>query len=276
MLSTPRARAKLGLGLVAGLVYVFLYLPLIIVIIYAFNSAEIFSWPPSNFSLHWFQILWGDTEPRDAFFNSLRVALAATVIAILLGTPAAFALQRFRFFGKEALNFAIALPILLPGIITGVAMLSWFNQLSLWGFPTALSLVTVMIGHATFCVVLVFNNVLARLRRTTRSLEEASMDLGADGWQTFWHVTLPGIRGAIIAGALLAFTLSFDEIIVTFFLIGPTNTLPLWILGKIRLGFDLPEINAVACVILSISIPMVLLAQYLTREPRTVTRLKKA
>jgi putative spermidine/putrescine transport system permease protein len=276
MVSTARSRAKLGLGIVAGLVYGFLYLPLIIVVIYAFNSAEIMSWPPSHFSLHWFQLLWNDSEPRDAFYNSIRVALAATVIAVLLGTPAAFALQRFRFFGKSTLNFAIALPILLPGIITGVAMLSWFNQLSLWGFPTALSLVTVTIGHATFCIVLVFNNVLARLRRTTLSLEEASMDLGADGWQTFWRVTLPNIRGAIIAGALLAFTLSFDEIIVTFFLIGPTNTLPLWILGKIRLGFDLPEINAAACVILSISIPIVLLAQYLTREPRTTRIMEKA
>jgi putative spermidine/putrescine transport system permease protein len=276
MLSTARGRARFGLGLVACLVYGFLYLPLVVVVIYAFNSAQIFGWPPAHFSLHWFQLLWNDSEPRDAFYNSIRVALAATTIAVLLGTPAAFALQRFRFFGKEALNFAVALPILLPGIITGVAMLSWFNQLSLWGLPTTLSLITVTVGHATFCMVLVFNNVLARLRRTTRSLEEASMDLGADGWQTFWRITLPSIRGAIVAGALLAFTLSFDEIIVTFFLIGPTNTLPLWILGKIRLGFDLPEINAVACVILSISIPLVLLAQYLTREPKSITKPGRA
>jgi putative spermidine/putrescine transport system permease protein len=277
-----RTRARLILGAFAALVYGFLYLPLVVVVVYAFNRAEIMSWPLTGFSFHWFQVLWNDPDPRTAFVNSVKVAVSATVIAVLLGTPAAFALHRFRFFGREALNFAIALPILMPGIITGVAMLTWFNQLSTWPLPLGLSayfglsLITVTLGHATFCIVLVFNNVLARLRRTTRTLEEASMDLGADGWQTFWYVTLPSIRGAIVAGALLAFTLSFDEIIVTFFLIGPDNTLPFWILGKIRLGFGLPEINAVACVILMISIPIVLLAQYLTREQRTALTVRKA
>jgi putative spermidine/putrescine transport system permease protein len=197
-------------------------------------------------------------------------------VAVLLGTAAAFALQRYRFFGRETLNFAITLPILLPGIVTGVAMTSWFTQLTTWSLPFGLSLVTVAIGHATFCIVLVFNNVLARLRRTTRSLEEASMDLGADGWQTFWYVTLPSIRGAIIAGALLAFTLSFDEIIVTFFLIGAQNTLPLWILSHIRQGINFPEIDAVAVVVISISVPIVLLAQYLTREPTVARAAPKA
>lgn len=265
-LRTHRARAKLLLGSAASLVYVFLYLPLLVVIIYAFNSAAITTWPPSQPSLHWFQVLWNDPDPRDAFVNSVKVAAAATVIAILLGTAAAFALQRFRFPGREALNFAITLPILLPGIVTGFAMTTWFSQLIQWGTLNGLSLLTVTIGHATFCIVLVFNNVLARLRRTTRSLEEASMDLGADGWQTFWRVTLPSIRGAVIAGALLAFTLSFDEIVVTFFLIGPENTLPLWILSHIRQGLNFPEIDAVAVVVIGISIPIVLLAQFLTRE----------
>lgn len=265
--TTRAGRAKLGLGAISALVYGFLYLPLVIVIIYAFNSATITSWPPSQPSLHWFQVLWNDPDPRDALMNSLKVALTATVIAVLLGTAAAFAIHRFRFFGKEALNFAITLPILLPGIITGIAMLTWFTKLIEWGLLDTLSLVTVTIGHATFCIVLVFNNVLARLRRTTRSLEEASMDLGADGWQTFWRVTLPSIRGAIIAGALLAFTLSFDEIIVTFFLIGAQNTLPLWILSHIRQGLNFPEIDAVAVVVIGISVPIVLVAQYLTRDP---------
>ncbi|HEX6506925.1 MAG TPA: ABC transporter permease [Chloroflexota bacterium] len=259
--------ARYALGGVAALVYAFLYLPLIIVIIYAFNSATITSWPPGHPSLHWFDVLWNDPDPRDAVVNSLKVAVTATVLAILLGTPAAFAIQRFRFPGKEGLGFVITLPILLPGIITGIAMLTWFTQLIQWGVLSGLSLLTVTIGHATFCIVLVFNNVLARLRRTTRSLEEASMDLGADGWQTFWRVTLPSIRGAIIAGGLLAFTLSFDEIIVTFFLIGAQNTLPLWILSHIRQDINFPEIDAAAVVIIGVSIPIVLLAQHLVREP---------
>jgi putative spermidine/putrescine transport system permease protein len=267
-LRIPHGRARLALGAVSALVYAFLYLPLIIVIIYAFNSATITSWPPSSPSLHWFNLLWNDPDPRDAFVNSIKVAIAAVILAVLLGTAAAFALHRYRFFGREALNFGITLPILLPGIITGFAMVSWFAQLIQWGYLDTLSLVTVTIGHATFCIVLVFNNVIARLRRTTRTLEEASMDLGADGWQTFWRVTLPSIRGAIIAGALLAFTLSFDEIIVTFFLIGPQNTLPLWILSHIRQGINFPEIDAAAVVVIAISLPIVLLAQFLTREPR--------
>jgi len=258
--------SRVALGAVAALVYAFLYLPLIVVIIYAFNSATITSWPPGQPSLHWFNVLWNDPDPRDAIANSLKVAVTATLLAVLLGTPAAFALQRFRFFGRESLGFVITLPILLPGIITGIAMLTWFTQLIQWGVLPGLSLLTVTIGHATFCIVLVFNNVLARLRRTTRSLEEASMDLGADGWQTFWKVTLPSIRGALIAGALLAFTLSFDEIIVTFFLIGAQNTLPLWILGHIRQDTNFPEIDAAAVVIIAVSIPIVLLAQFLTRE----------
>ena len=268
-----RSRARLGLGIFAALVYAFLYLPVVLVFVYAFNSATITSWPPSTPSFHWFRVLFADPDPKDAFVNSLEVAVAATVIAVVLGTAAGFAVQRFRFPGREVLNFGITLPILLPGIITGVAMTTWFSQLIQWGILSQLSLLTVTIGHATFCIVLVFNNVLARLRRTTRSLEEASMDLGADGWQTFWRVTLPSIRGAVIAGALLAFTLSFDEIIVTFFLIGAQNTLPLWILGHIRLGQNFPEIDAAAVCVILISVPIVLLSQYFTREPEMALAL---
>ena len=252
--------SKLALGATAALVYAFLYLPLIVLILYAFNSENINSWPPAGLSLRWFGVLAQDLEPRAAFVNSLLVALVATLVAVLLGTAAAFALDRFRFLGRDALSFAITLPILLPGIVTGIAMVSFFSAAGV-----SLSLGTVVAGHATFCIVLVMNNVLARLRRTTRSLEEASMDLGADPWMTFWRVTLPNIRSAIIAGALLAFTLSFDEIVVTFFLIGPQNTLPLWILGRIRLGQDFPEINAAAVVVIAISVPVVLIAQWLMR-----------
>lgn len=276
LLATSAGRSRLALGSVSALVYGFLYLPLVVVVIYAFNSATITTWPPSQPSFQWFQLLWNDPDPRAAFINSIKVALAATVLAVLLGTAAAFALHRLRFPGKEGLNFGITLPILLPGIITGIAMATWFNQLIQWNILSGFSLVTVTVGHATFCIVLVFNNVLARLRRTTRSLEEASMDLGADGWQTFWRVTLPTLRGAIIAGALLAFTLSFDEIIVTFFLIGAENTLPLWILSHIRQGLNFPEIDAAAVVIISISIPIVLIAQYLTREPKVAAEVPKA
>jgi putative spermidine/putrescine transport system permease protein len=272
-LHSARSRAKWSLGVVAALVYGFLYLPLILIFVYAFNSATITSWPPSSPSLHWFRVLFNDPDPKSAFVNSLEVAAASVVISVLLGTAAAFAVHRFRFPGREAFNFSITLPILLPGIITGVAMTTWFSQLIQWGVLSELSLVTVTIGHATFCIVLVFNNVLARLRRTTRSLEEASMDLGADGWQTFWLVTLPSIRGAVVAGALLAFTLSFDEVVVTFFLIGAQNTLPLWILGHIRLGQNFPEIDAAAVCVIVISAPLVLLSQYFTREPRTVAEV---
>ncbi|HZU13978.1 MAG TPA: ABC transporter permease [Chloroflexota bacterium] len=269
-------RVRLSLGTAALLVYAFLYLPLLIIFIYAFNSDTITSWPPQQPSLQWFHVLFSDPDPWTALENSVQVAVEATIVAVFLGTAAAFALQRFRFLGREALNFGITLPILLPGIITGVAMTTWFTQLTQWGLPFELSLVTVAIGHATFCIVLVMNNVLARLRRTSRSLEEASMDLGADGWQTFWYVTLPSIRGAIIAGALLAFTLSLDEVIVTFFLIGAQNTLPLWILSHIRQGINFPEIDAIAVVVVSISIPIVLIAQYLAREPAAQRAVPKA
>jgi putative spermidine/putrescine transport system permease protein len=248
------------LGAAAALVYGFLYLPLIVLILYAFNRENVNSWPLAGLSLRWFGVLAQDLEPRTAFVNSLLVALSATVAAVLLGTAAAFALDRFRFPGRGAISFAITLPILLPGIITGIAMVSLFSTVNV-----SLSLATVAVGHTTFCIVLVMNNVLARLRRTPRSLEEASMDLGADQWMTFWQVTLPSIRSAIVAGALLAFTLSFDEIVVTFFLIGPQNTLPLWILGRIRLGQDFPEVNAAAVVVIAISMPVVLFAQWLVR-----------
>jgi len=179
-----------------------------------------------------------------------------------LGTALAFAFARFRFPGREPVNFAVTLPIILPGVITGVALASFFLFTG-----TDLSMRTVIVGHTTFCIVLVFNNVLARLRRVSPSLEEASRDLGAAGWQTFLFVTLPTIRTALVAGALLAFALSFDEIAVTFFLAGSdTTTLPLWILGALRRTRDVPEVNAVATVVLAISLPMIAAAAYLMRD----------
>ena len=198
----------------------------------------------------------------------MRIALFSTAFALLLGTSMAFAFARYRFFGREALNFAVTLPIILPGVITGVALASFFLFAK-----NDLSIRTVIIGHTTFCIVLVFNNVLARLRRLSPSLEEASRDLGASGWQTFRYVTFPSIRTALVAGALLSLALSFDEIAVTFFLAGSdTTTLPLWILGAFRNRQALPEVNAVATVILLVSLPMIAIAAYLMRDEGSAPR----
>jgi putative spermidine/putrescine transport system permease protein len=259
--SVSRAE-RWGFGAVAFLVFLFLYLPLVLIVLYAFNETTINSWPFPGFSTRWFEKLADDPAPRDAAWLSVKVATLATVCALLLGTSMAFAFARFRFFGREAVNFAVTLPIILPGVITGVALASFFLFTG-----TDLSFRTVVIGHTTFCIVLVFNNVLARLRRVAPSLEEASRDLGASGFQTFRYVTLPSIRTALVAGALLSFALSFDEIAVTFFLAGADNTtLPLWILGAFRNSQSLPEVNAVAAVILVVSLPMIATAAWLMRD----------
>jgi putative spermidine/putrescine transport system permease protein len=198
---------------------------------------------------------------RDALWLSLRAAAIATAIAMLLGSLAAFAVHRFRFFGREVVSLVILLPLALPGIITGMALNSFFAFQEI-----SLSFTTIVVGHATFCIVTVYNNVLARLRRSQASLIEASMDLGADGWQTFRHVTLPVIATALVAGGLLAFALSFDEVIVTTFTAGAQNTLPLWIFGSIRLGQNLPQVNVVVLFVIVITIVPVTLAQRLTRD----------
>jgi putative spermidine/putrescine transport system permease protein len=250
-------------------VLAFLYVPLVLIVLYAFNKTNINSWPFPGFSTQWFDKLLHDPVPKDAAWLSVRIALASTALALLLGTSMAFAFARYRFFGRELVNFAVTLPIILPGVITGVALASFFLFTK-----TDLSMRTVIIGHTTFCIVLVFNNVLARLRRLSPSMEEAARDLGASGWQTFWHVTFPSIRTALIAGALLAFALSFDEIAVTFFLAGSgTTTLPLWILGAFRNAQALPEVNAAATVILLISLPMIATAAYLMRDEGAASRV---
>jgi putative spermidine/putrescine transport system permease protein len=180
---------------------------------------------------------------------------------------AAVAVSRFRFFGREAFSFLLVLPIALPGVITGIALSSFYT---FWGLP--FSLWTIVIGHATFCVVIVYNNVLARLRRTSPSLVEASMDLGADGWQTFRFITFPVLSTALVSGALLAFALSFDEVIVTLFTAGAQNTLPIWILGKIRLGQQLPEVNAVVFVVIVLTVIPVIVSQRLTQDSGLLRR----
>jgi len=185
----------------------------------------------------------------------------ATSIALLLGSAAAFAVHRFQFFGKETVSFFVVLPIALPGIITGMALNSFFV---FWGI--GLSFWTIVIGHATFCIVIVYNNVIARLRRIAPSIVEASYDLGADGFQTFRYIVLPNLGTALLAGGMLAFALSFDEVIVTTFTAGAQNTLPLWIFGAIRLGQRLPEVNVVVLVIMAATFVPVVLAYRLTSQ----------
>jgi putative spermidine/putrescine transport system permease protein len=258
---------RAGLALWALAVVLFLWLPLGIILVYAFNTSNIQSWPIPGFTLRWFRVAWNDQEARDALLLSLKAAFAATGIALVLGTMAAVAISRFRFFGRETFSFLLVLPIALPGVITGIALSSFYT---FWGVQ--FSLWTIVIGHATFCVVIVYNNVLARLRRTSPSLIEASMDLGADGWQTFRFVTFPVLSTALISGALLAFALSFDEVIVTLFTAGAQNTLPIWILGKIRLGQQLPEVNAVVFFVILLTVIPVVISQRLTQESGLLRR----
>jgi putative spermidine/putrescine transport system permease protein len=258
---------RTALAVWAAAVVFFLWFPLVLICLYAFNSSNIQSWPIAGFTLHWFSVAWHDAEARTALWLSLEAALLATGVALVLGTMAAFAVSRFRFFGRDVVSFVVVLPIALPGVITGIALASFFSfnaiTFSLW---------TIVVGHATFCIVVVYNNVVARLRRTQTSLMEASMDLGADGWQTFRFVTFPVVSTALIGGALLAFALSFDEVIVTTFTAGAQNTLPLWIFGNIRLGQQLPEVNAVVFVIIAATVLPVTIAQRLTSDTGILRR----
>jgi len=258
---------RIGLAVWAGLVVAFLWLPLALIMVYAFNRSNVQSWPIPGFTTHWFSVAWHSQEVRNAVWLSVRCALLATGTAILLGSGAAFAIARFRFFGRESVSFLLVLPIALPGIITGMALNAFFTfnhiNLSLW---------TIVIGHATFCIVIVYNNVLARLRRSSPSLLEASADLGADGWQTFRFVVWPVLSTALVAGGLLAFALSFDEVVVTFFTAGAQNTLPLLILGYIRLGQQLPIVNAIAFAMIVLTVIPVALAQRLMRDTGVLRR----
>ena len=246
---------RVALRIWVGLVLAFLFVPIVLIVLYAFNFSNIESWPISHFSLRWFSVAWHDPQVRGAFLLSVRVGLIATVLALLLGSAVAYALHKFTFFGRGAISFLLVLPIALPGIITGIALNSFFTFAGI-RFGT----LTIVIGHTTFCIVVVFNNLIARLRRMPGSLTEASMDLGARGWQTLRLVTLPMAATAIVSGALLAFGLSFDEVIVTVFTAGAQNTLPLWIFGALRQGQQLPEVNAVVSIVILLTIIPVVLA----------------
>jgi putative spermidine/putrescine transport system permease protein len=262
--------ARMSLSAWAVLVVLFLWLPLVLICLYAFNSSNIQSWPIAGFSTKWFSAAWHDQEARDALVLSLKAAGLATAVALVLGTAAATAVSRFRFFGRDAITFLLVLPIALPGVVTGIALNSFFSNNPVFNLTP--SLWTIVIGHATFCIVVVYNNVVARLRRTQTSLTEASMDLGADGWQTFRFVTLPSVSTALVAGALLAFALSFDEVIVTTFTAGAQNTLPIWILGNLRLGQQLPQVNVVVFFVIVMTVIPVTIAQRLTRDTGILRR----
>jgi putative spermidine/putrescine transport system permease protein len=249
------------------LTLVFLYVPLAIVVLYAFNDSIGQAWPIEDFTTKWFGVAWRDQQVREALGNSLKVATTATLFALLLGSLAAFAVHRFRFFGRTSVSFLLVLPIALPGIVTAIALNTSINN---FGIP--FGLLTIVIGHGTFCIVVVFNNVLARLRRTPTSLVEASMDLGADGWQTFRYVTFPAIRTALVAGALLAFALSFDEIVVTNFTAGSTPTIPKFIYNNLRLPRNRPIVNVVALAVVVIMLIPVYIAQRMAGGGDLTTR----
>jgi putative spermidine/putrescine transport system permease protein len=250
--------ARIGLRLATAVGLLFLYLPIAVIVLYAFSESRALAWPIRGFSLEWWAEAFGDPSARRALVTSVQAALGATAVALILGSLAALAVQRYRFFGRETISFAVILPIALPGIVTGMALNSSFRLLGI-----DLSLFTIVVGHATFCVVIVYNNVIARLRRTSRSLEEASMDLGADTWQTFRYVTFPVVRSALLAGGLLAFALSFDEVIVTTFTTGGQQTLPIWILAQIARDPS-PVVNVVAVFVILLSAIPVYIASRLS------------
>ena len=249
---------RLGLRLATGLTLAFLYLPIAVIALFAFNGDRGQSWPITNWSTQWFGEALSNESARDALVLSLTIATLAMLTALVLGTLAALAVHRYRFFGRDVVSFALVLPIALPGIITGIALNAAFR-----GIGLGLGTLTIVIGHATFCVVVVYNNVIARLRRSSGSLEEASADLGADQMQTFRHVTFPVIRTALLAGALLAFALSFDEIIVTYFVAGTQETIPIWIYDHVHQPNQRPIVNVVALFVVLLSTIPVYISQRL-------------
>jgi putative spermidine/putrescine transport system permease protein len=260
----PFAKWLLRVG--TGLTLLFVYTPIVVIALYAFNESRIQAWPIEGLTLEWFDRALHNPGARDALMLSVKAAVGATILALVLGTLASLAVARYRFFGRETISFLVILPIALPGIVTGMALNASFNTAGV-----SLGLLTIVVGHATFCIVVVYNNAVARLRRTSQHLEEASADLGADTWQTFRYVTFPQLRSALLAGALLAFALSFDEVIVTTFTAGPDQTLPIWILSNLSRPNQLPVVNVVAVFLILLSTIPVYLATRLTRDTGAVT-----
>jgi putative spermidine/putrescine transport system permease protein len=262
---------RIALRAMTTLALAFIYLPIIVLAIYAFNDSRSQVWPPgqvTGFSLRWFGEAIGNGRVVDAFITSIAAATGATLLALVLGTLAAIGVARHRFFGREAVSFMLVLPIALPGVLTGIALAATFKTLGV-----DFGLGTIIVGHATFCVVIAYNNVVARLRRLPRSTEEASADLGADTWQTFRRVLLPGIRTALLSGGLLAFALSFDEVIVTNFTAGPgTETIPLWIFSAIQRPREVPVVNVVALALIVLSVVPVYIAERVSGAESAVVR----
>jgi len=258
---------RLLLGLATAATLLFIYLPIALIVIYAFNTNRVPTWPPAGFTLDWFGKAAQSSEIRDSLSLSIQAATGATLVALVLGTLAAFAVHRFRFFGRETVSFLVILPIALPGIVTGIALATAFKTIGV-----QFGLITIVVAHATFCVVTVYNNAIARMRRSSHSLEEASMDLGADTWQTFRHVTFPNLRTALLAGGLLAFALSFDEIIVTLLVAGPQQTLPIWIFNNYLRPNQAPVVNVVALLAIALSVIPVYLASRISSETTGVPR----
>jgi putative spermidine/putrescine transport system permease protein len=260
MVESRLTRILLRLG--AGLTLFFIYFPLIVIGLYAFNEQVTQRWPIEEWSTKWFPVAFENEAVREALKHSILAGLGATAIALVLGTLASMAISRYRFFGRDVVTFAVILPIALPGIVTGLALQATIKDV-LGPLGVTFGLATIIIGHATFCVVVVYNNVLARLRRTAGNLDEASADLGADSWQTFRYVMFPQMRTALLAGGLLAFALSFDEIIVTIFTSGAIQTLPIWMYATLFRPTELPIVNVVALFVILISIIPVYFAQKL-------------
>ena len=259
---TESRATRLLLRLGAGATLAFIYFPLVVIAVYAFNENISQTWPIEHYTTKWFGIAWHNPDVRDALLLSVKAALGATGIALVLGTLAALAVSRSRFFGRETISFLVILPLALPGIITGLALQATIlNVLEPIGI--SFSIWTIVIGHATFCVVVLYNNAVARMRRVSGNLDEASLDLGADAWQTFRFVTFPQLRSALHAGALLAFALSFDEVVVTIFTSGAQETLPIWIFTNFARPRELPVVNVVALFVIVASIVPVWFAQRL-------------
>jgi len=259
--------SRWALRIATALILAFIYVPIMLIILQAFNPNRAASWPPSGFSLRWIEAALQNEGLREAMVASFTAAIGATALALVFGTLASLAVARYRFFGRETMSFIVLLPIALPGIVTAVALRATFT-----GLDVQLGMFTIILGHATFCIVIVYNNVLARERRMARSPEEASMDLGADTLQTFRRITLPQLGTALVAGALLAFALSFDELIVTNFLAGGVKTLPIWILSNFRLANQAPVVNVAAMLAILLSIIPVYIAQRLAGAESASTR----
>lgn len=259
-------RAPLGLTIAAFGGLLFLHVPLGVILLYAFTTEEkSYQFPPPGFTTKWFSVVWQRQDIWDAIGLSVQVATISTAVALVLGTLAAAAVSRAKFFGRESVTLLLILPIALPGIITGIALRSAFNLMDV-----PFSVLTIVLGHATFCVVVVYNNAVARFRRTSGALIEASMDLGADGFQTFRHVVLPNIATALLAGGMLAFALSFDEVIVTTFTAGQQTTLPIWMLTELVRPRQRPVTNVVAVFVIAVTFIPILVAYWLTRDGDTV------